>query len=167
MATKKRKRSALKRIRQTQRRTQVKTLARSAARTAVRTARETIAKGGEAAAEMISAAASALVARAQRDVALAAVLRDPIAGLRVEGDLLRLADAAEDLRELLIGRRLDLDLVLDPSQERLVDERGRGAVGREDEEHVEGDLDLAAIGRGEEVHIPIERHDPAIEELLR
>ena len=48
MATKKRKRSALKRIRQTERRTTVKTIGRSAARTAVRTAREAIAKGGEA-----------------------------------------------------------------------------------------------------------------------
>jgi small subunit ribosomal protein S20 len=66
MATKKRKRSALKRIRQTQRRTAVRTLARSAARTAVRTARETIAKGGEAAADMISAAASALDKAAKR-----------------------------------------------------------------------------------------------------
>src|SRR5438034_996430 len=148
MATKKRKRSALKRIRQTQRRTTVKTIGRSAARTAVRTAREAIAKGGEAAADVIAAAAGALdelgcelrrlqqearcrgevlhqvprVARAERDVALAAVRRDPIRGLRVESDLLLLADAAQDLGEFLVRGRLDLDLVLDAPQERLVDE---------------------------------------------
>jgi small subunit ribosomal protein S20 len=66
MATKKRKRSALKRIRQTQRRTGVKTIGRSAARTAVRAAREAIAKGGEAAAEALAAAASALDRAAKR-----------------------------------------------------------------------------------------------------
>src|SRR5438552_4102166 len=62
------------------------------------------------------------VARAERDVALAAVRRDPIRGLRVESDLLLLADAAQDLGELLVRGRLDLDLVLDAPQERLVDE---------------------------------------------
>jgi small subunit ribosomal protein S20 len=66
MPAKKRKRSALKRIRQTQRRTTIKTVGRSAARTAVRTAREAIAKGGEAAGDIISAAASALDKAAKR-----------------------------------------------------------------------------------------------------
>ena len=56
----------LKRIRQTQRRTTVKTIGRSAARTAVRTAREAIAKGSEAAADVIAAAASALDRAAKR-----------------------------------------------------------------------------------------------------
>ena len=60
MAAKKRKRSALKRIRQTARRTAIKTIARSAARTAVRTAREAIAKDGGDASGAIAAAASAL-----------------------------------------------------------------------------------------------------------
>jgi len=53
MPAKKRKRSALKRIRQTQRRTSMRTIGRSAARTAVRAAREAISKGGEAASEVI------------------------------------------------------------------------------------------------------------------
>src|SRR2546428_411316 len=66
MAAKKRKRSALKRIRQTQRRTTIKTFGRSAARTAVKTAREALAKGGEAAADAIAAAASALDRAAKR-----------------------------------------------------------------------------------------------------
>jgi len=66
MPAKKRKRSALKRIRQTQRRTSMRTIGRSAARTAVRTARDAIAKGTETAGEMIAAAASALDKAAKR-----------------------------------------------------------------------------------------------------
>lgn len=56
----KKKRSTLKRIRQTKRRTETKTLTRSAARTAVRAAREAIAAGGEAATDAVRNAASAL-----------------------------------------------------------------------------------------------------------
>jgi small subunit ribosomal protein S20 len=56
----KKKRSALKRIRQTRRRTTIKTLARSASRTAVRTARDAVTKGGSGVQDAIRAAASAL-----------------------------------------------------------------------------------------------------------
>ena len=56
----KKKRSALKRIRQTGRRTTIKTLARSASRTAVKAARAGIAGGGADAQEAVRAAASAL-----------------------------------------------------------------------------------------------------------
>ena len=66
MATKKRKRSALKRIRQTTRRTVTKQAGRSAARTAVRTARTEIAKGGEGAGDAVKAAQSALDRAAKR-----------------------------------------------------------------------------------------------------
>ncbi len=52
----KKKRSALKRIRQTRRRTTIKTLARSSSRTAVRRARE----AGADAQELLRTAASAL-----------------------------------------------------------------------------------------------------------
>ena len=52
----KKKRSALKRIRQTRRRTTIKTLARSASRTAVKRARE----AGSGAADLVRAASSAL-----------------------------------------------------------------------------------------------------------
>jgi small subunit ribosomal protein S20 len=58
----KKKRSALKRIRQTRRRTNIKTLARSASRTAVKRARE----GGADAGELVRAAASALDKAAKR-----------------------------------------------------------------------------------------------------
>ncbi len=61
----KKKRSALKRIRQTVRRTETKTLGRSAARTAVKSARAAIVKGDEVAVA-VSAAASALDKAAKR-----------------------------------------------------------------------------------------------------
>lgn len=60
MATKKKKRSSLKRIRQTTRRTAIKTIARSAARSAVKTARDAIEKGGLAAETAIAEASSIL-----------------------------------------------------------------------------------------------------------
>ncbi len=66
MATKKKKRSSLKRIRQTQRRTTIKTLARSAARTAVKSARDAVEKGGEAMHEVVAEAASVLDRAAKR-----------------------------------------------------------------------------------------------------
>src|SRR5689334_20394449 len=60
----------------------------------------------------------ARLARTQRDVALARVLRDPRRSLRVICKTALLAYAAEDLGELLVRRRLQLDLVLDAAQER-------------------------------------------------
>ncbi len=62
----KKKRSALKRIRQTERRTTIKTVARSAARSAVKTARSAIEKGGEAVQEAVAEAASMLDRAAKR-----------------------------------------------------------------------------------------------------
>jgi small subunit ribosomal protein S20 len=56
----KKKRSALKRIRQAPRRAQVKVLTRSSARTAVKSAREAIDSKADGAAESVRAAASAL-----------------------------------------------------------------------------------------------------------
>ncbi len=66
MAAKKRKRSALKRIRQTTRRTATKQAGRSAARTAVRTARTAIAKGSDTATTAVRDAQSALDRAAKR-----------------------------------------------------------------------------------------------------
>src|SRR5688572_2160492 len=106
------------------------------------------------------------VAGAQRNVPLQAVLRDPFRGLRIEGDLLVLADAPKDLGELFRRRRLDLDLVLDAPQERFIHQRGGRAVRREDEEYVERHLDLATVARRQEVDIAVERDDPTVEELV-
>ena len=66
MATKKKKRSSLKRIRQTTRRTSIKTIATSAARTAVKNARKAIEQGGEAVQEAVAEAASVLDRAAKR-----------------------------------------------------------------------------------------------------
>src|SRR5678816_1547151 len=106
------------------------------------------------------------VARAQRDVPLEAILRDPLRRLRVEGDLLVLADTAEDLGEFLGRRRLDLDLVLDATQERFIHQRRGRAVRREDEQDIEWDFDLATVGRRQEVDVAVERDDPAVEKLI-
>ena len=56
----KKKRSALKRIRQAPRRAEIKTLARSSSRTAVKAARTAIDAKSEGAADAVKAAASAL-----------------------------------------------------------------------------------------------------------
>jgi small subunit ribosomal protein S20 len=56
----KKKRSTLKRIRQTGRRTTIKTLARSASRTAVKAARDAIATGAKDVQEIVRGAASVL-----------------------------------------------------------------------------------------------------------
>ena len=56
----KKKRSALKRIRQAPRRAEIKTLARSTSRTAVKTARAAIDAKSDGAADAVKAAASAL-----------------------------------------------------------------------------------------------------------
>lgn len=66
MATKKKKRSSLKRMRQTERRTSIKTLARSAARTAVKAARQALEMGGEAAETAVAEASSILDRAAKR-----------------------------------------------------------------------------------------------------
>ncbi|MDE3113903.1 MAG: 30S ribosomal protein S20 [Chloroflexota bacterium] len=56
----KKKRSALKRIRQTRRRTAIKTLARSSARTAAKAARDAISAGTGETKDLVRKAASAL-----------------------------------------------------------------------------------------------------------
>src|SRR5207247_788966 len=81
----------------------------------------------------------------ERGVGLARVGGDPLGRLRVERDLLLLADPTQDLRKLLLRRRLDLDLVLNATQERFIHQRGGRAVRGEDEKHVERYLDLAAV----------------------
>src|SRR2546426_209575 len=106
------------------------------------------------------------MARAQRDVPLEAVLRDPLRGLRIEGDLLLRAYATKDLHELLRRRRLDLDLVLDASQECFIHQRRGRPVRREDEQDVERDFDLATVAGRQEVDVAVERDDPAVEELV-
>src|SRR5207253_509231 len=73
----------------------------------------------------------------------------------------------EDLRELLVGRRVEADLERDAAEERFVDQVLRLEVRREEDELVERDLDLLAGVEREEVHALFQRDDPAVEEVLR
>src|SRR2546426_5439335 len=107
------------------------------------------------------------VAAAQAEVLLAVVREDLAQRLGLVVDVLPRADAAEDLLVLLYRGRLDADLVADAAQERLVDEVGRVEVRREDDEHVERDLHLLPGVQREVVDALLERHDPAVQEVLR
>src|SRR5439155_5414945 len=99
---------------------------------------------------------------------LAAVVREDL-GHRLGAvvDLLPLAHALEDLLVLRDRWRLDPDLVPDAAQERLVDEVRGIQVRGEDDEHVERDLELLAGVERQVVDALLQRHDPAVEEVLR
>src|SRR5947209_3054829 len=107
------------------------------------------------------------MAAPQSEVLLAIVRQDLAHRLGLVVDVLARADALEDLVVLLDRRRLDADLVADAAEERLVDEVGRVEVRREDDEHVEWDLDLLAGVQREVVDTLLERDDPPVEEVLR
>ncbi len=77
------------------------------------------------------------------------------------------AAAREDRLELLDGRTLGEDLVLNAPQERLVDEFGRPNVGREDDQRHERQLELLAALQRQEVHAALERHDPPVQQVAR
>ena len=72
------------------------------------------------------------------------------------------------MRQYLVdGRVLREDLVGDAPHERFVGERLRLQVGREDDQHVERNLELAAGMQRQEVDAALERHDPAVQEVAR
>src|SRR5437762_9159754 len=106
------------------------------------------------------------MAAPQAEVLLAVVREDLAHRLGLVVDALARADALEDLVVLLDRRSLDPDLVTDAPEERLVDEVGRVEVRREDDEHVERDLDLLTGVQREVVDALLERHDPSVEEVL-
>jgi hypothetical protein len=85
----------------------------------------------------------------------------------VKGDLMLVGDPAEDLAKLPIGDRANLDLGLNPAQETGVDQFGRVHVGREDDQHLEGDLNLFSARQGEEIDSAIKGHDPAVQQFFR
>ena len=106
------------------------------------------------------------MARARRDAEPAVeVLVDPVDRFVAVHDLPRHADPPEDLLVLLLGRARHEDLVVDPSQERLVDQVERVEVGREDEERVERHRELVPGMQREIVHPLLERHDPPVEQV--
>src|SRR5262245_22206543 len=86
---------------------------------------------------------------------------------RVEVEAAPHAVQLEDPRILLDRRILDGDLVGDPAQERFVGQRLGIEVGREDDQHFERDLEFLTGVQREVVHAALERHDPAVQEVLR
>src|SRR5439155_18385269 len=109
----------------------------------------------------------ARVAGAQADVLRAVDRQDLRHRLGAVLDVLPRAHPLEDLLVLRDRRRLDTDLVSDASEEGLVDEVGGIEVRREDDEHVERDLDLLAGVQRQVVHALLERDDPPVEKILR
>src|SRR2546430_1847068 len=107
------------------------------------------------------------MAATQAEVLLAVVREDLAHRLGLVVDALAGADPLEDLVVLLDRRRLDADLVANAAEERLIDQVGRIEVRREDDEHVERDLDLLAGVQREVVDALLERNDPAVEEVFR
>ena len=63
-------------------------------------------------------------------------------------------------------RILDRNLVGNPAQERLVGERRRIEVRRKHDEHVERHLELLAGVQRQVVDAALERHDPAVQQVL-
>ena len=74
--------------------------------------------------------------------------------------------AIEDLFVNVAGGGVDVDFVPDAAEEGIVNEVLRVEVCREDDELLEGDLELLAAGDGEEIVPVFERQNPAVEEFL-
>ena len=87
-------------------------------------------------------------------------------GFLVEFDPQLRAHDAEQLAKLRFGRVRDFDLVRYAPEERFVDQVPRFEIGGEDDQLVEGHLDLLAVGQVEEVVAFFQRHDPAVEQFV-
>ena len=86
--------------------------------------------------------------------------------IRVRHALL-LADPGQDRQIFLSSRVGHLHLVPDATEERLVAQLRRGDVRREDEQHLEEQIDGVAGVEREAIHALLHRHDPAVEQLSR
>src|SRR5579883_3671634 len=96
-----------------------------------------------------------------------ALLDEPFdSGLRIFQFMLG-AEAGEDLQELLLGWSPHQHLVLDTAQKGLVAQFVRLEVGGEYQEGFKGHGHLAPGAKAEEVHPPLHRNDPAVENLRR
>jgi hypothetical protein len=76
-------------------------------------------------------------------------------------------DHGEDLEEVLLRGAVDLDLEEDPAERGLVEDLVGVEVGGEDDEGVEGHLELLARLEREDVARLLQGHDPAVDDLLR
>ena len=85
----------------------------------------------------------------------------------IQRHLLLAGDHREDLQEVFLARPVDLDLEEDPPQGRPVEDLVRVEVGREDHQRVEGHLEFFARLQRQDVAAFLQRHDPAVDDLLR
>src|SRR5581483_9288291 len=85
----------------------------------------------------------------------------------VVGNGLIFRNPAEDLNELVIRDRANLDLGLNAAQKRRINQLGRIEVRREDDKHLKGNLDLLSTYERKKIDTAVERNDPAIEKLVR
>src|SRR5438067_961508 len=78
----------------------------------------------------------------------------------------RVGDPVENPPVFLAARGEQLDLVLDPAQERPVHQIGRLQIGREDQQHVERQREARAGIELQIIDLVLHRHDPAIEQIV-
>src|SRR5437763_9121683 len=90
-----------------------------------------------------------------------------IAAIGFEEDATRRGDAAEYLVEGVLVDRLNENLVVDASQEGFVRQIVGVKVRGEDNQHFKWNLKLHAILQGKIIDAPVERNDPAVEQIAR
>ena len=84
----------------------------------------------------------------------------------VKLDAERGTDGAEDLLEFIESWILEVNLVLDPTQESLVSKLGRLEIGGEHHNLVEWNLQLGTGHEGEVIDLRFERNNQPVEQLL-
>src|SRR4051812_35777796 len=85
---------------------------------------------------------------------------DPVDQRQVDRKTALTATGLKNYLECLRRRTFGEDLVLNTSQECLVDEFGRLDIGREHHQHVERYFELLTALEREKVHARLERDDP-------
>src|SRR5450759_4621483 len=103
---------------------------------------------------------------AERTTGLFVVLAHEIQeSILVIGDSVQATSPYKDLAEHLFAGVTCLDLVLDTAQKRLIHERAWIEVRGEDQQLVEGNLELTTSIQFQEIYAELEWHDPAIQEI--
>ncbi len=85
----------------------------------------------------------------------------------VQGHLLFPRDHGKDLQKVFLAGPVDLDLEEDPPQGRAVEDLVGVKVGGKDHQRVEGHGELFARLQRQDVAAFFQRHDPAVDDLLR
>ena len=81
-------------------------------------------------------------------------------------DLVVLAHVLEDRHIVFLGRRSDLDLVMDPAQRPRIHQLLRRNIGREHQQLVERCRELLSGVKGQEINPRFERNDPPVDHVL-